>query len=53
LSESIAVGSEGFVEQVKNALGFRAQHRQVLEADGLYTVRQPPYGDNFDGKMWL
>jgi putative transposase len=26
-SESIAVGSEGFVEKVKNESGFRAQHR--------------------------
>jgi hypothetical protein len=28
-SEAIAVGSVGFVEQVKNELGFRAQHREV------------------------
>jgi hypothetical protein len=28
-SETIAVGSEGFVEQVKIELGFRAQRRQV------------------------
>jgi putative transposase len=47
-SESIAVGSEGFVEQVKNCL--RAQHRQVLGAEGLYTLREPvpPYGGHFD-----
>ena len=49
-SESLAVGSEGFVEQVKMELGFRAQHRQVAVADGLYTLREPvpPYGDDFD-----
>jgi putative transposase len=50
-SESLAVGSEGFVEQVKMELGFRAaQHRQVAMADGLYTLRAPvlPYGDHFD-----
>ena len=40
-SESIAVGSEGFVEQVKNELGSKAQHREVLVADGLYTLREP------------
>jgi putative transposase len=40
-SESIAVGSEGFVEQVKNELGFRVQHRQVLMADGLFALREP------------
>jgi putative transposase len=45
-SKSIAVGSEGFVEQAKNELGFKAQHRQ----EGLYTLREPvpPYGDHFD-----
>jgi REP element-mobilizing transposase RayT len=33
----VRAGSEGFVEQVKIVLGFRAQHRQVAVADGLYT----------------
>lgn len=49
-SESIAVGSEGFVEQVKLQLGFRAQHRHVAMADKVYTLREPPepYGDYFD-----
>jgi putative transposase len=49
-SESIAVGSERFVEQVKIDSGFRAQHRPVFVADCLYTVREPvtPYGDHFD-----
>jgi len=49
-SESLEVGSEGFVEQVKMELGFRAQHRQFAMADGLYTLREPvpPYGDHFD-----
>jgi REP-associated tyrosine transposase len=49
-SESIAVGSEEFVEQVKNELGFKAQHREVFMADGLYTLRElvPPYGGHFN-----
>jgi REP-associated tyrosine transposase len=48
-SKSIAVGSEGVFEQVKNELGFKAQHREILVADGLYTLREPvpPYGDRF------
>jgi hypothetical protein len=48
-SESIAVGREGFVGEVKNELGLRAQNRQ----DGLYTLREPVplYGDHFDRKM--
>jgi hypothetical protein len=33
-SESIAVGSLAFVERVKNDLGIKAAHREVLEADG-------------------
>jgi hypothetical protein len=51
-SESIVVGSEGFVEQVKIELGLGAQHRQVLLVDGLYALREavPPYGDHFDSK---
>jgi putative transposase len=38
-SDSIAVGSAGFCEQVKNELGFRAQHREVSVADGEYSSR--------------
>ena len=51
-SESVAVGSESFVEHVKVELGFRAQHRQVAVADGLYALREraQPYGDHFDGE---
>ena len=49
-SESIAVGSESFVEQVKVELGFKAQHRQVAVTNEAYTLREPaqPYGDHFD-----
>jgi hypothetical protein len=49
-SESIAVGSEGLVEPVKNELGFRAQHREIAVAHGLSTLREPvpSCGDHFD-----
>jgi hypothetical protein len=33
-SEAIAVGSRSFVEKVKSELGFKAAHRDVIEADG-------------------
>ena len=36
--EAIAVGSLAFVERVKNDLGVKAMHREVLETDG---NRQP------------
>jgi putative transposase len=51
-TESIAVGSEGFVEQVKGELGFKAQNRKVAMVDGVYTLREPvqPYGHHFDRK---
>jgi len=39
LGESIAVGSESFVEQVKIELGFKAQHRQVAVAHGCTPSR--------------
>ena len=40
-SESIAVGSLGFVETIKNDLGLKAAHRDVIEADGSYALREP------------
>jgi len=48
-SEAIAVGSLGFVESVKNQLGVKAAHRDVIEADGTYTLREPAeaYANDF------
>jgi len=51
-SESIAVGTLGFAEKVKNELGFKAAHRDVIEIDGSYTLREPAgaYGLKFAGE---
>jgi hypothetical protein len=51
-SEAIAVGSLAFVETVKNDLGVKATHREVIEADGSYTLREPAgaYASNFTGE---
>ena len=51
-SEAIAVGSLAFVETVKNDLGVKARHRDVIEADGRYTLRESPeaYAGKFTGK---
>ena len=48
-SESIAVGSLAFVENVKNQLGIKASHRDVIEADGTYALREAgeAYGVEF------
>jgi putative transposase len=40
-SESIAVGTLGFAEKVKNELGFKAAHRDVIQAVGSYALREP------------
>ena len=40
-SESIAVGSRSFVEKVQNQLGFKAAHRDVIEVQGSYVLREP------------
>jgi putative transposase len=40
-SESIAVGSLAFIDKVKSELGLRAAHRDVVEADGTYALREP------------
>ena len=40
-SEAIAVGSLAFVETVKNELGVRAKHRDVIEAEKSYALGEP------------
>ena len=51
-SEAIAVRSLAFVETVKNDLGVKARHRDVIEADRRYTLRESPeaYAGKFTGK---
>ena len=39
-SESVAVGSKRFVDQVKDELGIQAKHRQVTADDEAYTLRE-------------
>jgi REP element-mobilizing transposase RayT len=48
-SKSIAVGSKGFVEGIKEKLGIRAKGRKVGESGGLYHLRevQVPYNSDF------
>jgi putative transposase len=40
-SESIAVGSLAFIDEVKSELGLKAAHRDVVESDGSYVLREP------------
>ena len=51
-SEAIAVGSLAFVETVKNDLGVKASHRDVIETDGTFALREPSeaYAGKFTGK---
>jgi putative transposase len=51
-SEAIAVGSLPFVETVKNDLGVKAMHREVVQADGTYALREAAeaYARNFTGE---
>ena len=39
-SEAIATGKLNFVTKVQSELGFKAAHRQVIEGDGTYALRQ-------------
>jgi putative transposase len=48
-SEAIAVGSLAFVEKVKGDLGIKAMHREVLETDGTYALREP--SESYTGKF--
>ena len=51
-SEALAVGSLAFVERVKNDLGIKAMHREVLETGGTYALREPAgaYARHFTGE---
>jgi REP-associated tyrosine transposase len=51
-SEAIAVGSLAFVERIKNDLGAKAMHRELLQADGTCALREPAeaYASNFTSK---
>ena len=48
-TESIAVGSEGFVRETKEKLGIKAMGREVIGANGSYELREPEtaYGPGF------
>ncbi len=52
-SEAIAVGSLAFVDKVKSELGVKAMHRDAIEIDGTYALREPSefYAGNLTGKI--
>jgi putative transposase len=51
-SEAIAVGSLPFVERVKDDLGIKAMHREVLKTDGTCALHEPSeaYTRNLTGE---
>jgi len=51
-TESIAVGSKTFVEKTKVELGIKAIGREVMEADGVYELREGDvsYNPDFGGE---
>lgn len=52
-SESVAVGSEAFVEEIKRELGIAVRHREVDGADGMWVLREArgAYRGDFGGKI--
>ena len=51
-TQTIAVGSEQFVEATKQQLGIKAKGRQVIGGNGTYELREPAlsYTAHFDPK---
>ena len=51
-TESIAVGSKGFVERTKEFLGIKVKGRKVMKRTEGYELREPagPYNRHFDPK---
>ena len=57
-TQSIAVGSKTFIEEMKKALGYRAKGRKIISADDTFELREAiaPFGnaDNLDsGNTYL
>ncbi len=52
-TESIAVGSKGFIETIKEKLGILAKGRKILENDGGFHLREElgTYNTNSDTKQ--
>ncbi len=52
-SESIAVGSESFIDQVKASLGIKAKHKEVIEQEDGYLIKEghSSYNAHFDSKI--
>ena len=48
-SEAIAVDSLAFVDKVRSELGVKAMHREGVQLDGTYTLREESeaYGGDF------
>ena len=52
-SESIAVGCEAFIDQVKNSLGIKAEQKEIIEYEDSYFIKEgySAYNAHLDGKM--
>ena len=51
-TESVAVGSEGFVKKIKNGLGLRARGRRIIGGDDSFVLREhrSPYNGYLKGE---
>jgi hypothetical protein len=51
-SGRIAVGSQGFTENIKSMMGVPAIGRKIVAGDESYQIREPniSYGNHFDGQ---
>jgi len=51
-SESIAVGSESFVDEVYHKLGYKVKKRKIIEKGGSYLIKEPgiSYNSHFSTK---
>jgi putative transposase len=52
-TESIAVGSESFVDRVKTSLGVKSIHKEIIEREDSYFIKEGiiPYNAHYHGKM--
>ena len=52
-TESLAVGTQSYIEKIKDGLGARFKHRECVDVEGYYQLKEPlvAYVADFHPKM--
>ncbi len=54
-TENLVVDRQDFIEDIKEKLGVKAKHREIIENDGVHMLKEPflPYIGHLEPKMMI